>query len=100
MIDDKIGSIGSTQGVNDSATPITKNAPTTSQKRPLFNTPSTPLPSNHEPALEVCATLPPTTASPAGSEVAPPSAAATCTRALPLPPNATRLTLAALVIGG
>ena len=31
MIDDRIGSIGSTHGVNDKARPIAKNAPTTSQ---------------------------------------------------------------------
>ena len=51
MIDDRIGSIGSTQGVNDSATPIAKNAATMSQKRPLCSTLSTALPSNHDDAL-------------------------------------------------
>jgi hypothetical protein len=29
MIDDRIGTMGSTQGVNDSSTPARKNTPTT-----------------------------------------------------------------------
>src|SRR5262245_33201489 len=101
MIDDRIGSIGSTHGVNDSATPITKNAATTIQKRPLLSTLSTPLPSNHEPtpppgdrvAAPVVAPAPVTPCAPA-------SASTSCTRALPSPPKAARLTLAGLVIGG
>ena len=96
MIDDRIGTIGSTHGVNDNATPITKNAPTTSQKRPLFNTPSTALPSNQAPAP----VAPLVAAAAAGSASAPASAATSCTRALPSPPKAARLTLALLVIGG
>ena len=104
MIDDRIGSIGNTHGVNDSASPITKNAPTTSQKRPLCSTLSTPLPSSHDVALAPAVAplldalvlpAPSTMPAPAGA-----SALAAVTRALPSPPNATRLICAVLVIGG
>ena len=96
MIDDRIGSIGSTHGVNDNATPITKNAPTTSQKRPLFNTLSMALPSNHAPAPGCAAGGVARRAKPARRRRPRP----TCTRALPSPPKAARLIRAVLVIGG
>ncbi len=98
MIDDRIGSIGSTQGVNDNSRPITKNAPSTSQKRPLRSTLSTVALSVHEP---------PIIAGPAAVETAGPellagveSLAAASRRTPPSPPKPTRLTMAELVIGG
>ena len=42
MIDETIGSIGSTQGVSDSSRPAMKNAPTTGQNEPPRSTASTP----------------------------------------------------------
>jgi hypothetical protein len=104
MIDDRIGSIGSTQGVNDSATPIAKNAATMSQKRPLCSTLSTALPSNHDDAVLLEGVAPPGVEEPpalnAAPVVGPASRLAAVTRALPSPPNAVRLICAALVIGG
>ena len=40
MMDDRIGNIGSTQGVNDSSKPATKNTPSTTHVRPLRSAPS------------------------------------------------------------
>src|SRR6516164_3181492 len=42
MIDETIGSIGSTHGVNDSSNPATKNAPTIDQNAPPRSTASIP----------------------------------------------------------
>src|SRR5512138_244253 len=100
MIDDRIGNIGSTHGVNDNARPIPKNAAITSQKRPLLSTLSTREPSNQEP--DDAGVLPPAVGAVAGVALGGvgASAAASGTRALPSPPNATRLTCAVLVIGG
>src|SRR4051812_23957249 len=90
MIDDTIGSIGSTHGVSESSKPAMKNAPTIGQNEPPRRTASIPLGSAVDgDALELVATAAPPSADPGGS-----------TRAVPAPPKPVRPMAAALCIGG
>ena len=91
MIDETIGSIGSTQGVSESSRPAMKNAPTIGQNEPPRSTASMPDASAAaacEPALDAAAR--------AGRD-GPPGGS---TRAVPAPPKPVRPIAAALCIGG
>ncbi len=90
MIDETIGSIGSTHGVSDSSTPARKNAPTTGQKRP-----SCSIEPSVEPSPADAADVPPAS-EPAGAG----SSLAASLRTLAVPPKPLRLTLKALSCGG
>ena len=106
MIDETIGNIGSTQGVSESSRPAMKKAPTIGQKAPPRSTASMPEASCADEPIaavvavaavvamaEVVATL----------AVVPPAeggSAAASTRALPVPPKATRPIAADACCGG
>src|SRR3954471_21760801 len=92
MIDDTIGSIGSTHGVSESSRPAMKNAPTIGQNEPLRSTASiadgSAMGAGCGAAIEVAPSV--------GAGGAPDAS----TRAVPLPPNPVRPTAAALCMGG
>src|SRR5436190_19778235 len=91
MIDETIGSIGSTHGVSESSKPAMKNAPTIGQNEPPRRTASIPLGSAADSgdAPEPVASAVPPSADPGGS-----------TRAVPAPPKPVKPMAAALCIGG
>src|SRR5438045_9491177 len=89
MIDETIGSIGSTHGVSESSKPAMKNAPTIGQNEPPRRTASMPPASAGGDALELVASAVPPSADPGGS-----------TRAVPAPPKPVKPIAAALCIGG
>src|SRR6186713_1870468 len=86
MIDDRIGSIGSTHGVSDSSTPARKNTPTTVQNRPPRRAASMPALSVELDVVEVgaAAAALEDNAAPEDSAPAPPAATR---RTDPSPPN-------------
>src|SRR5690349_15974035 len=92
MIDETIGSIGNTHGVNESSTPARKNAPTTDQNAPPRSTASIP-----DDSLVGAAGGATTLAGVETRALSPPAAS---TRAVPAPPKPVSATAAALCIGG
>src|SRR4051812_47668808 len=92
MIEETIGSIGSTHGVSDSSRPAMKKAPTIGQNEPLRSTASivddSVLGVAREVTTDVAAAVE-TDAAPGASRLA-----------VPVPPNPVRPTAAALCIGG
>ncbi len=95
MIDETIGSIGSTHGVSDSSRPATKKAPTIGQNEPPRSTASTPETSTAARRRRRRSWL--AALVPAAPGEASPDASI---RAVPAPPKATRPIAAVLCIGG
>ena len=90
MIDEMIGSIGSTQGVSESSRPATKNAPTIGQNEPPRSTASMPVGSGAALVDDgLAVSVAPGNDEPGGSM-----------RAVPVPPKPASPIAAALCIGG
>ena len=98
MMDDRIGTIGSTQGVSDSTTPARKKALTTCQKAPVRSAASVPTVPAGDAVL--IATDAADEVSSAGAAPAIDISRPGSTRTLPLPPKPIRLTSARIWAGG